>query len=151
MNAACVPVFESGDGCPRKILVTSSSGRPHPTRWREWLGSRTPKGDAFWRVITRSNAVSANRYSSARIESGHASKVGNRFLTPFPELPQKSSFNAKRLFLFSRKSRYRSDSTCPSPNVTLPRRLCRQAGCFCGFHKDHPAALSGGNVTISVR
>ena len=43
MNAACVPVFESGDGCPREILVTSSSGRPHPTRWREWQAPEPPK------------------------------------------------------------------------------------------------------------
>ena len=86
MNAACVPVSESGDGCAREILVISSSGRPRPTRWWEWPGSRTPKGDATWRVITRSSAVSANRYSPAHIESGHASKIGNRFLTPFPFL-----------------------------------------------------------------
>ena len=85
MNAARVPVSESGDGCPREILITSSSGRPRPTQWREWLGSRTPKGDATWRVITSSSALSANRYPSARIESGHASKIGNRSLTPFPD------------------------------------------------------------------
>ena len=84
MNAACVPVSESGDGCARKILVTSSSGRPRPTRWREWPGSRTPKGDATWRVITSSSAVSANRYPPAHIESGQVSKIENRSLTPFP-------------------------------------------------------------------
>ncbi len=85
INAACIPVSESGDGCPREMLVTSSSGRPHPTRWWEWPGSRTPKGDASWRVIPSSSAVSANRYPSVRIESGHASKIGNRSLTPFPD------------------------------------------------------------------
>ena len=85
INAACVPVSESGDGCPREIIVTSSSGRPRPTRWWEWPGSRPPKGDATWRVITRSSAVSANRYPSVRIKSGHASKIENRSLTPFPD------------------------------------------------------------------
>jgi hypothetical protein len=82
MNAACVPVSESGNGCPWEILVTFSSGRPRPTRWREWLGSRTPKGDATWRVITSSSAVSANSYPSVRIGSGHVCKIGNRSLTP---------------------------------------------------------------------
>ena len=84
MNATGVPVSESGDDCPQEILVTSSSGRPRPTGWREWLGSRTPKGDASCRVIPSSSAVSANRYPSVRIESGHASKFGNCSRTPFP-------------------------------------------------------------------
>ena len=87
MNAAGVPVSESGDDCPREILVTSSSGRLRPTGWREWLGSRTPKGDASWRVIPSSSAVSANRYPSVRIESGHASKFGNCSRTPFLPFP----------------------------------------------------------------
>ena len=98
MNAASVPVSESGDGYPRKILVTSSSGRPHPTRWREWPGFRTPKGDATWRVITRSSAVSANRYPPARIESGHVSKIGNRFLTPFQGFRAHGQVSMKKLF-----------------------------------------------------
>ena len=64
----------------------SSSGRPRPTRWREWLGSRTPKGDATWRVITGSSAISANRYPPARIKSGPASKTRKSFPDPFAYL-----------------------------------------------------------------
>ena len=64
----------------------SSSGRPRPTRWREWLGSRTPKGDASWRVFPSSRAISANRYPSACIESGPASKTRKSFPDPFAYL-----------------------------------------------------------------
>ena len=45
-----------------------------------------PKGDACWRVILRSSAVSANLYPLARIKSGHASKSRNSFPDPFAYL-----------------------------------------------------------------
>ena len=69
----------------------SSSGRPRPTRWREWLGSRTPKGDATWRVFPSSSAISANRYPPARIKSGPASKTRKSFPDPFAYLRESAA------------------------------------------------------------
>jgi hypothetical protein len=106
MNAAGVPVSESGDDCPREILVTSSSGRLRPTGWREWLGSRTPKGDAAWRVIPSSSAVSANRCPPTRIKSGPPSKTRKSFPDPFAGPLRLSAFlcgSSPRVFRLNRR------------------------------------------------
>ncbi len=89
MNAACVPVSESGDDCPREILVTlrrdSSSGRPRPTRWREWLGSRFPKATLVG--ASSSGAAPFQRTATHRpaLNPAMHPKVGTRFRTPSPD------------------------------------------------------------------
>ncbi|MEY2787648.1 MAG: hypothetical protein RLZZ34_791 [Verrucomicrobiota bacterium] len=88
MNATCGPVFESGDGCSRAILLVSSSGHRRSTRWRAGPVSRTCTGDASWRFIPRSRAVSATAtHRPALNPTLHPpSEIVPRplFLPPFP-------------------------------------------------------------------
>jgi len=76
----------------RRWLLT---GNPNHSSSRLFVGTpssnpvagmarlQIPKGDACWRVILRGSAVSANRYPSACIKSGYASKSRNSFPDPF--------------------------------------------------------------------
>ena len=68
-----------------------------------------PKGDATWRVFTSSSAVSANRYPSAHIESGHACKIGNRYLTPFPDSAKETEEFQRKMIRFGSVLRMSGD------------------------------------------
>jgi hypothetical protein len=89
MNAAGVPVSESGDDCPREILVTSSSGlfvgTPSSNPVAGMARLQNPQRRCYPARHAQLLRRSANSYPSVRIESGHASKIGNRSLTPFPD------------------------------------------------------------------